>query len=202
MIGGGTGPTSGSRATTCTPGPIHVKMMLQATDEIPMNIGFTGKGNTSMPIGLNEVITAGCVGLKLHEDWGTTSATIDNCLSVADNHDVQVTIHTDTLNESGCVEHSLAAIKGRTIHTYHTEGAGGGHAPDIISVAGETHIIPSSTNPTRPLTVNTMEEHMDMLMVCHHLDQSIPEDIAFAESRIRQETAAAEDILHDMGAIR
>jgi urease len=201
LLGGGTGPASGTCATTCTPGPYHVKMMLQATDSLPLNFAFTGKGNTSAPEGLLEVIEAGAVGLKLHEDWGTTPAAVDNCLSVADQEDVQVTIHTDTLNESSCVEQTLAAIKGRTIHTYHTEGAGGGHAPDIITVAGHPNVIPSSTNPTRPLTINTMDEHLDMLMVCHHLDKSIPEDISFAESRIRQETVAAEDILHDIGAI-
>lgn len=201
LLGGGTGPASGTCATTCTPGPWHMKMMLQATDEIPINFAFTGKGNTSSPEGLLEIIEAGAVGLKLHEDWGTTPAAIDNCLTVADLEDVQVTIHTDTLNESACVEHTIAAFKGRTIHTYHTEGAGGGHAPDIITVVSQNNVIPSSTNPTRPLTKNTMDEHLDMLMVCHHLDKNIPEDIAFAESRIRQETVAAEDILHDLGAI-
>eukprot|EP01035_Chromulina_nebulosa_P024467 gene24467-31864_t len=201
MLGGGTGPASGTCATTCTPGPFHMEMMLKSTDNISMNFAFTGKGNTSDQSGLIEIVRAGAVGLKLHEDWGTTPAAIDNCLNVADAEDVQVTIHTDTLNESGCVEHTLKAINGRAIHTYHTEGAGGGHAPDILTVVGHANVIPSSTNPTRPLTVNTMDEHLDMLMVCHHLDKSIPEDISFAESRIRQETVAAEDILHDMGAI-
>jgi len=201
LLGGGTGPASGTCATTCTPSSAHMEMMLRATDEIPMNFAFTGKGNTSAPEGLLEIIAAGAVGLKLHEDWGTTPAAIDNCLTVADQEDVQVTIHTDTLNESSCVERTVATFRGRTIHTYHTEGAGGGHAPDIITVAGYPNVIPSSTNPTRPLTVNTMDEHLDMLVVCHHLDKSIPEDVAFAESRIRQETIAAEDILHDMGAI-
>ncbi|KAJ1441134.1 urease [Ochromonadaceae sp. CCMP2298] len=201
MLGGGTGPASGTCATTCTPSPNHMLMMLQATDSYPMNFAFTGKGNTSAPEGLIDIVQAGAVGLKLHEDWGTTPAAIDTCLRVADAEDVQVTIHTDTLNESSCVERTVATFKGRTIHTYHTEGAGGGHAPDIITVAGHPNVIPSSTNPTRPLTVNTMDEHLDMLMVCHHLDHSIPEDVAFAESRIRQETVAAEDILHDLGAI-
>jgi len=201
LLGGGTGPATGSKATTCTPAPDHVKMMLQATDDIPINFAFTGKGNTAMPEGLAEVITAGAVGLKLHEDWGTTPAAIDNCLTVCDRMDVQVTIHTDTLNESCCVERSVAAFKGRTIHTYHSEGAGGGHAPDIIKVCSEPNVLPSSTNPTRPYTKNTLEEHVDMLMVCHHLDKNIPEDVAFAESRIRGETIAAEDVLHDMGAI-
>ena len=201
LLGGGTGPASGTCATTCTPGSEHMRMMLKATDSISLNIAFTGKGNTSAPEGLLEIIQAGAVGLKLHEDWGTTPAAIDNCLTVADAEDVQVTIHTDTLNESSCVERTVATFKGRTIHTYHTEGAGGGHAPDIISVCGLPNVIPSSTNPTRPLTKNTMDEHVDMLMVCHHLSKQIPEDIAFAESRIRQETIAAEDRLHDMGAI-
>lgn len=201
FVGGGTGPATGTNATTCTPGAAHLRFMLQATDGIPMNIGLTGKGNSALPTGLHEQIAAGAVGLKLHEDWGTTPAAIDACLGVADEHDVQVTIHTDTLNESGCVEDSLAAFKNRTIHTYHTEGAGGGHAPDIIKVCGEANVLPSSTNPTRPYTVNTIDEHLDMLMVCHHLDPGIPEDVAFAESRIRGETIAAEDILHDLGAI-
>ncbi|HET6247514.1 MAG TPA: urease subunit alpha [Tepidisphaeraceae bacterium] len=201
MIGGGTGPATGTCATTCTPGSAHLRMMLQATDALPLNFGFTGKGNTSKPEGLAEQIAAGAIGLKLHEDWGTSPASIDCCLSVADQYDVQVTIHTDTLNESGFVEASLAAFKGRTIHTYHTEGAGGGHAPDIIRVCGEPNVLPSSTNPTRPFTVNTLDEHLDMLMVCHHLDRNLPEDVAFAESRIRGETIAAEDILHDLGAI-
>lgn len=201
MIGGGTGPATGTCATTCTPGAFHLRGMLQATDALPLNFGFTGKGNTSLPEGLPEQIRAGAIGLKLHEDWGTTPAAIDCCLRVADDHDVQVTIHTDTLNESGFVETTLAAIAGRTIHTYHSEGAGGGHAPDIIRVCGEPHVLPSSTNPTRPYTVNTVDEHLDMLMVCHHLDPKLPEDVAFAESRIRGETIAAEDILHDLGAI-
>jgi urease len=201
LLGGGTGPASGTCATTCTPSPNHMRMMMEATDSIPMNFAFTGKGNTSSPIGLIEIINAGAVGLKLHEDWGTTPAAIENCLNVAEEFDVQVTIHTDTLNESCCVEGSVEAFKGRTIHTYHTEGAGGGHAPDIISVCSHPNVIPSSTNPTRPLTVNTIDEHLDMLMVCHHLNRLIPEDVAFAESRIRQETIAAEDILHDMGAL-
>jgi len=201
FIGGGTGPATGTNATTCTPGGRHIELMLQATDELPMNFGFTGKGNTSKPEGLFEQIRAGAIGLKLHEDWGTTPAAIDCCLTFADEHDVQVTIHTDTLNESGYVDDSIAAFKGRTIHTYHTEGAGGGHAPDIIRVCGEPNVLPSSTNPTRPYTVNTLDEHLDMLMVCHHLDRNIPEDVAFAESRIRAETIAAEDILHDLGAI-
>ncbi|HEY0712166.1 MAG TPA: urease subunit alpha [Polyangia bacterium] len=200
MIGGGTGPAAGTNATTCTPGAWYVARMLEAADDLPMNIGFLGKGNASLPEALDEQIRAGCIGLKLHEDWGTTPAAIDNCLSVADEHDVQVAIHTDTLNESGFVEDSIAAFKGRTIHTYHTEGAGGGHAPDIIKVCGEANVLPSSTNPTRPYTVNTIDEHLDMLMVCHHLDPNIAEDIAFAESRIRRETIAAEDILHDLGA--
>jgi urease subunit alpha len=201
FIGGGTGPATGTNATTCTPGKRHVELMLQATDALPMNFGFLGKGNTSRPEGLDDQIEAGAIGLKLHEDWGSTPAAIDCCLSVADRHDVQVAIHTDTLNESGYVDDSIAAFKGRTIHTYHTEGAGGGHAPDIIRVCGEPNVLPSSTNPTRPYTVNTLDEHLDMLMVCHHLDKNIPEDVAFAESRIRGETIAAEDVLHDLGAI-
>jgi urease subunit alpha len=200
MIGGGTGPATGTCATTCTPGPWHIGQMLRAADAFPMNLGFLGKGNASLPEPLREQIRAGAMGLKLHEDWGTTPAAIDNCLAVADELDVQVAIHTDTLNESGFVETTLAAFKGRTIHTYHTEGAGGGHAPDIIRAAGEANVLPSSTNPTRPYTVNTVDEHLDMLMVCHHLDPSIAEDVAFAESRIRRETIAAEDILHDLGA--
>ncbi|MBA3686830.1 MAG: urease subunit alpha [Planctomycetes bacterium] len=201
FIGGGTGPATGTNATTCTSGARHIELMLQATDALPMNIGFTGKGNTAMPEGLAEQIAAGAIGLKLHEDWGTTPAAIDCCLGVAEDHDVQVTLHSDTLNESGAVEHTIAAFKGRTIHAYHSEGAGGGHAPDILVVCGEANVLPSSTNPTRPFTVNTIDEHLDMLMVCHHLDQGIPEDVAFAESRIRGETIAAEDILHDLGAI-
>jgi urease subunit alpha len=201
MVGGGTGPATGTCATTCTPGAYHMRMMLAATDALPLNFGFTGKGNTADPAGLPEQILAGAIGLKLHEDWGTTPAAIDCCLSVAEQHDVQVTIHTDTLNESGFVEASIAAFKGRAIHTYHTEGAGGGHAPDIIRVCGLPNVLPSSTNPTRPYTVNTLDEHLDMLMVCHHLDKNLPEDVAFAESRIRGETIAAEDILHDLGAI-
>jgi urease subunit alpha len=200
MIGGGTGPATGTNATTCTPGPWHMYRMLQAADAFPVNIGFLGKGNSSQPQGLVEQILAGAMGLKLHEDWGTTPATIDTCLSVADEYDVQVAIHTDTLNEAGFVEATIAAFKNRAIHTYHTEGAGGGHAPDIIKVCGQANVLPSSTNPTRPYTVNTLEEHLDMLMVCHHLDRGIPEDVAFAESRIRRETIAAEDILHDLGA--
>ncbi|WP_156355240.1 urease subunit alpha, partial [Pseudomonas endophytica] len=200
MIGGGTGPATGSNATTCTPGPWHMARMLQAADSFPMNMGFTGKGNASLTQPLIEQVEAGAIGLKLHEDWGTTPASIDNCLSVADLYDVQVAIHSDTLNESGFVETTLAAFKGRTIHTYHTEGAGGGHAPDIIKACGLTNVLPSSTNPTRPFTRNTIDEHLDMLMVCHHLDPSIAEDVAFAESRIRRETIAAEDILHDLGA--
>nr|BDT31248.1 urease subunit alpha [Myxococcus sp. MH1] len=200
-VGGGTGPATGTKATTCTPGAWNLQRMLQATDTLPLNIGLTGKGNTSLPHGLVDQIRAGAIGLKLHEDWGTTPAAIDTCLTVAEDEDVQVTIHTDTLNESGYVDDSLAAIKGRTIHTYHSEGAGGGHAPDIIRVCGVDHVLPSSTNPTRPYTVNTLDEHLDMLMVCHHLDPGIPEDVAFAESRIRGETIAAEDILHDLGAI-
>jgi urease subunit alpha len=201
MVGGGTGPAVGTCATTCTPGSFNLKMMLQAVDQLPLNFGFTGKGNTALPAGLSEQIKAGAIGLKLHEDWGTTPAAIDCCLGVANEHDVQVTIHTDTLNESGFVEATIAAFKGRTIHTYHTEGAGGGHAPDIIRICGEPNVLPSSTNPTRPYTVNTIDEHLDMLMVCHHLDANLPEDVAFAESRIRGETIAAEDILHDLGAI-
>ncbi|WP_193452966.1 urease subunit alpha [Pseudomonas nitroreducens] len=200
MIGGGTGPATGTNATTCTSGPWHMARMLQAADAFPMNIGFTGKGNASLPLPLEEQVRAGAIGLKLHEDWGTTPAAIDNCLSVADRLDVQVAIHTDTLNESGFVETTLAAFKGRTIHTYHTEGAGGGHAPDIIKACGFANVLPSSTNPTRPFTRNTIDEHLDMLMVCHHLDPSIAEDVAFAESRIRRETIAAEDTLHDLGA--
>ncbi|MCV6603190.1 MAG: urease subunit alpha [Cohaesibacter sp.] len=200
MLGGGTGPAHGTLATTCTPGPWHLGRMLQALDNVPMNIGLSGKGNASQPAALEEMVKGGACALKLHEDWGTTPAAIDCCLSVADAMDVQVMIHTDTLNESGFVENTVAAMKGRTIHAFHTEGAGGGHAPDIIKVCGEEHVIPSSTNPTRPYTINTLEEHLDMLMVCHHLDKSIPEDVAFAESRIRKETIAAEDILHDMGA--
>lgn len=200
MIGGGTGPATGTNATTCTSGPWHLARMLQASDAFPMNIGFTGKGNASLPEPLIEQVKAGAIGLKLHEDWGTTPASIDNCLSVADQYDVQVAIHSDTLNESGFVETTLAALKGRTIHTYHTEGAGGGHAPDIIKACGFPNVLPSSTNPTRPFTRNTIDEHLDMLMVCHHLDPSIAEDVAFAESRIRRETIAAEDILHDLGA--
>ena len=200
MIGGGTGPATGTNATTCTPGPWNIYRMLQAADAFPVNIGFLGKGNTSQPQGLIEQIEAGVMGLKLHEDWGTTPATIDTCLTVADEYDVQVAIHTDTLNEAGFVEDTIAAFKHRAIHTYHTEGAGGGHAPDIIKVCGQSNVLPSSTNPTRPYTVNTLDEHLDMLMVCHHLDSSIPEDVSFAESRIRRETIAAEDILHDLGA--
>jgi urease subunit alpha len=201
MIGGGTGPAAGTNATTCTPGPWNLARMLQAADALPMNLGFLGKGNASRPKGLEEQVHAGAIGLKLHEDWGTTPAAIDNCLSVAERLDVQVAIHTDTLNESGFVEDTIAAFKGRTIHSFHTEGAGGGHAPDIIRVCGEANVLPSSTNPTRPYTINTIDEHLDMLMVCHHLDAGIPEDVAFAESRIRRETIAAEDILHDLGAI-
>jgi urease subunit alpha len=200
MIGGGTGPATGTNATTCTPGPWNIYRMLQAADAFPVNLGFLGKGNTSQPQGLVEQVNAGAIGLKLHEDWGTTPATIDTCLSVADEYDVQVAIHTDTLNEAGFVEDTIAAFKNRVIHTYHTEGAGGGHAPDIIKVCGEANVLPSSTNPTRPYTVNTLDEHLDMLMVCHHLDPAIAEDVAFAESRIRRETIAAEDILHDLGA--
>ncbi|MEP4038270.1 MULTISPECIES: urease subunit alpha [unclassified Pseudophaeobacter] len=200
MLGGGTGPAHGTLATTCTPGAWHIGRMMQAADAFPMNLAFAGKGNASLPAALEEQIKAGACAMKLHEDWGTTPAAIDCCLSVADAMDVQVMIHTDTLNESGFVENTVAAMKGRTIHAFHTEGAGGGHAPDIIKICGEEHVLPSSTNPTRPFTVNTIEEHLDMLMVCHHLDKSIPEDVAFAESRIRRETIAAEDILHDMGA--
>ena len=200
MLGGGTGPATGTNATTCTPGAWHMARMLQAADAFPMNLGFLGKGNSAKPEGLIEQVKAGAMGLKLHEDWGTTPAAIDTCLTVADEYDVQVAIHTDTLNEAGFVENTIAAFKNRVIHTYHTEGAGGGHAPDIIKVCGLSNVLPSSTNPTRPFTVNTLEEHLDMLMVCHHLDKSIPEDVAFAESRIRRETIAAEDILHDLGA--
>ena len=200
MIGGGTGPATGTNATTCTPGPWNIQQMLRALDGFPMNFGVLGKGNASLPAALEEQVRAGAMGLKLHEDWGTTPAAIDCCLSVADRFDVQVAIHTDTLNESGFVEDTIAAFKDRTIHTYHTEGAGGGHAPDIIKACGLPNVLPSSTNPTRPFTINTVDEHLDMLMVCHHLDPSIPEDVAFAESRIRRETIAAEDILHDLGA--
>ncbi len=200
MLGGGTGPATGTFATTCTPGPWHIHRMLQSAEAFPMNLGFFGKGNASLPDALTEQVNAGAVGLKLHEDWGTTPAAIDNCLNVAEEMDIQVAIHTDTLNESGFVETTLGAFKDRTIHTFHTEGAGGGHAPDIIKAAGHPNVLPSSTNPTRPYTVNTIDEHLDMLMVCHHLDPSIAEDIAFAESRIRRETIAAEDILHDLGA--
>ena len=201
MLGGGTGPATGTFATTCTPGAWNIERMLQAADAFPMNLGFLGKGNAALPDSLHEQINAGAIGLKLHEDWGTTPAAIDNCLSVAEATDTQVAIHTDTLNESGFVEDTVAAFKGRTIHTFHTEGAGGGHAPDILKVVGEANVLPSSTNPTRPYTVNTLDEHVDMLMVCHHLDPAIAEDLAFAESRIRRETIAAEDILHDLGAI-
>ncbi|CAZ90161.1 urease alpha subunit [Thiomonas arsenitoxydans] len=201
MLGGGTGPATGTNATTCTPGPENIARMLQAADAFPMNLGFLGKGNASQPAALREQIEAGAIGLKLHEDWGTTPAAIDCCLSAAEETDVQVAIHTDTLNESGFVEDTIAAFKGRTIHTFHTEGAGGGHAPDILRVLGEANVLPSSTNPTRPFTVNTIDEHLDMLMVCHHLDAGIAEDLAFAESRIRRETIAAEDVLHDLGAI-
>ncbi len=200
MIGGGTGPATGTNATTCTPGPWNLHRMLEAADGLPMNLGFLGKGNASLPQALHEQLEAGAIGLKLHEDWGTTPAAIDCCLEVAELQDVQVAIHTDTLNESGFVEDTIAAFKGRSIHTYHTEGAGGGHAPDIIKVCGLPNVLPSSTNPTRPYTINTVDEHLDMLMVCHHLDPSVPEDVAFAESRIRRETIAAEDILHDLGA--
>ncbi len=200
LIGGGTGPATGTNATTCTPGPWHMHRMLQAAEGLPVNLGFTGKGNAARPEGLVEQIEAGAVGLKLHEDWGSTPAAIDTCLAVADQHDVQVAIHTDTLNEAGFVEDTVAAFKGRVIHAYHTEGAGGGHAPDIIRLCGEPNVLPSSTNPTRPYTVNTVDEHLDMLMVCHHLDPGIAEDVAFADSRIRRETIAAEDILHDLGA--
>ncbi|MDX6805667.1 urease subunit alpha [Terrihabitans sp. PJ23] len=201
MLGGGTGPATGTFATTCTPGPWHLARMIEAADSFPMNLGFAGKGNASLPGALEEMVLAGACALKLHEDWGTTPAAIDCCLSVADEHDVQVMIHSDTLNESGFVEDTIAAFKGRTIHAFHTEGAGGGHAPDIMKVAGLPNVLPSSTNPTRPFTVNTLDEHLDMLMVCHHLSPSIPEDLAFAESRIRKETIAAEDILHDIGAL-
>lgn len=201
MLGGGTGPAAGTNATTCTPGPWHIEMMLRAFDSFPVNLALSGKGNASLPGPLVEQIEAGACSLKLHEDWGTTPATIDNCLSVADDYDIQVMIHTDTLNESGFVEDTIAAFKGRTIHAFHTEGAGGGHAPDIMKVAGLPNVLPSSTNPTRPFTINTLDEHLDMLMVCHHLDPLIAEDLAFAESRIRKETIAAEDILHDLGAI-
>ena len=201
MLGGGTGPAVGTAATTCTPGPWHIHSMLQAAEAFPMNLGFFGKGNASRPEPLVEQVQAGVIGLKLHEDWGTTPAAIDTCLGVAERMDIQVAIHSDTLNEAGFLEHTLAAFKGRTIHTFHTEGAGGGHAPDIIAAVGQANVLPSSTNPTRPYTVNTLDEHLDMLMVCHHLDASIAEDIAFAESRIRRETIAAEDILHDLGAI-
>ena len=201
MIGGGTGPATGTKATTCTPGPWNIEKMMLSTQDMPMNFGFLGKGNASLPKALEEQIEAGVCGLKLHEDWGTTPASIDNCLTVADRYDVQIAIHTDTLNEAGFMEDTLAAFKGRTIHTYHTEGAGGGHSPDIIRACGEANVLPSSTNPTRPYTVNTVDEHLDMLMVCHHLDPSIPEDVAFADSRIRKESIAAEDILQDLGAI-
>jgi urease subunit alpha len=201
MLGGGTGPAAGTNATTCTPGPWHIARMIQAADAFPMNLGFAGKGNASLPDALEEQVKAGACALKLHEDWGTTPAAIDCCLSVAEDHDIQVMIHTDTLNESGFVEDTIAAFKGRTIHAFHTEGAGGGHAPDIIKVAGLKNVLPSSTNPTRPFTRNTIDEHLDMLMVCHHLDPAIAEDLAFAESRIRKETIAAEDILHDLGAL-
>ncbi len=201
LVGGGTGPATGTAATTCTPGPWHLARMLEAAEALPVNLAFAGKGNASRPAALEEMIRAGAACLKLHEDWGTTPAAIDNCLSVADRFDVQVMIHTDTLNESGFVEDTIAAFRGRTIHAYHTEGAGGGHAPDIIKVAGLPNVLPSSTNPTRPYTANTLDEHLDMLMVCHHLDPSIAEDVAFAESRIRRETIAAEDILHDLGAL-
>ncbi|MBA4740502.1 MAG: urease subunit alpha [Burkholderiales bacterium] len=200
MLGGGTGPATGTNATTCTPGPWHISRMLESADAFPMNLGFMGKGNASLPLPLEEQVAAGAMGLKLHEDWGTTPAAIDNCLTVAESADIQVAIHTDTLNESGFVEDTLAAFKDRVIHTYHTEGAGGGHAPDIIKACGFSNVLPSSTNPTRPYTVNTIDEHLDMLMVCHHLDSSIAEDVAFAESRIRRETIAAEDVLHDIGA--
>jgi urease subunit alpha len=201
MLGGGTGPSAGTSATTCTPGPWHMEMMIKAADGLPMNLGFAGKGNASRPAALVEMVEAGACALKLHEDWGTTPAAIDNCLAVADDYDVQAMLHSDTLNESGFVEDTIEAFKGRTIHAFHTEGAGGGHAPDIMKIAGLANVLPSSTNPTRPFTVNTLDEHLDMLMVCHHLDPAIPEDLAFAESRIRKETIAAEDILHDMGAL-
>src|SRR3978361_767881 len=201
MLGGGTGPAAGTNATTCTPGPWHIARMIQAADAFPVNLGFAGKGNASLPAALEEMVMGGACALKLHEDWGTTPAAIDCCLSVADEYDVQVMIHSHPLNESGFVEDTIAAFKGRTIHAYHTEGAGGGHAPDIIKVCGYPNVIPSSTNPTRPYTANTLDEHLDMLMVCHHLDSSIPEDVAFAERRIRKENIAAEDILHDLGAL-
>ncbi len=201
LIGGGTGPATGTNATTCTPGPWNISRMLQAAEGLPVNLGFLGKGNSSAAAPLREQIEAGAIGLKLHEDWGTTPVAIDCALSVAEEYDVQVAIHTDTLNEAGFIQDSIDAFKGRTIHTYHTEGAGGGHAPDIIKVCGEANCLPSSTNPTMPFTVNTLDEHLDMLMVCHHLDPNIPEDVAFAESRIRAETIAAEDVLHDLGAI-
>jgi urease subunit alpha len=201
MVGGGTGPATGTTATTCTPGSHHLRLMLQALDDLPLNFGLTGKGNTARPEGLYEMAYAGACGFKLHEDWGTTPAAIDNCLTVADEYDLAVTLHTDTLNESGYYADSMAAMKGRTIHSYHSEGAGGGHAPDILQICGESNVLPSSTNPTRPYTKNTIDEHLDMLMVCHHLDPDLPEDVAFAESRIRGETIAAEDLLHDMGAI-
>ena len=201
MLGGGTGPATGTFATTCTPGPWHIARMIEAADEFPMNLGFAGKGNASKPAALVEQVKAGACALKLHEDWGTTPAAIDCCLSVADDYDIQVMIHTDTLNESGYVDDTIKAFKNRTIHALHTEGAGGGHAPDIMKIAGLANVLPSSTNPTRPYTKNTLDEHLDMLMVCHHLDSSIPEDLAFAESRIRKETIAAEDILHDLGAL-
>ncbi len=201
MLGGGTGPSHGTFATTCTPGPWHMARMIQSFDAFPVNLGISGKGNASRPAALVEMINAGACALKLHEDWGTTPAAINNCLSVADDHDIQVMIHSDTLNESGFVEDTVKAFKGRTIHAFHTEGAGGGHAPDIIKIAGLKNVLPSSTNPTRPFTRNTIDEHLDMLMVCHHLDPSIAEDLAFAESRIRKETIAAEDILHDLGAL-
>ncbi|HET6416607.1 MAG TPA: urease subunit alpha [Polyangiales bacterium] len=201
MVGGGTGPATGTTATTCTPGSHHIRLMLQALDDLPLNFGLTGKGNTARPEGLYEMLYAGACGFKLHEDWGTTPAAIDNCLTVADEYDLAVTLHTDTLNESGFYADSMAAMKGRTIHSYHSEGAGGGHAPDILQICGEPNVLPSSTNPTRPYTKNTIDEHLDMLMVCHHLDPDLPEDVAFAESRIRGETIAAEDLLHDMGAI-
>jgi urease subunit alpha len=201
MLGGGTGPSHGTFATTCTPGPWHIEQMLRAFDSFPVNLGISGKGNAALPAALIEMIEAGACALKLHEDWGTTPAAIDNCLAVADDYDVQVMLHSDTLNESGFVEDTIRAFKGRTIHAFHTEGAGGGHAPDIMKVAGLANVLPSSTNPTRPFTVNTLDEHLDMLMVCHHLDSRIPEDLAFAESRIRRETIAAEDILHDIGAL-
>ena len=201
LIGGGTGPATGTNATTCTPGPWNMERMLEAAESMPVNVGYMGKGNASLPLALEEQVRSGAMGLKLHEDWGSTPAAIDCCLGVAERYDVQVAIHTDTLNEAGFVEDTIAAFKGRTIHTYHTEGAGGGHAPDIIKACGMSNVLPSSTNPTRPYTVNTIDEHLDMLMVCHHLDPSVPEDIAFAESRIRRETIAAEDILHDMGAL-